>query len=681
MKMDRVNSNERGARGRVTSGLRRLARLLGIGALAAFAPGAMAQTYLIDFGASGTPTSHGEAPGDPSLYWNNVPDSVGASATGVVSNFVTTANLPSGIGLAIVKPFNGANENGTTESTLYPLNATRDSLYGNTEAWNNLTDVFPSFKLTGLDPATVYNLTFYASRNGVGDNRETAYTVEGASTATVALDPANNTDNSVSLSDVKADANGEVTISLAPSENNNNSYHFTYLGVLKLEAIPPQTPIGFTLEPVSQRILMFQPVTFTAAVTGAPPYTVRWYQNGTEIPEVTGFSYTIPSATADLDGAAFSVSVSNLMYGARSTNAVLRVSADGTPPTILAVTSPSGFSAQLTFSEPLEPTYAVEPSFYMVNGQPAVSAALLPGGTNVFIAFAEQVEGSFTVAVDYVMDLAGNTVAPGTKITGVASTPDPECFLFDFGGGNTTELSVPPDDPGYFWNNIGTGVAASDTGEMMGLVTSLNRVTEVGLVMISRFNGVNENGSQASGLFAADATRDSLFGNTEAFSDLSDIFPSFKLVGLDPRLPYRFLFYASRTGVGDNRETQYTVVGARTNVVALNVANNVTNTAVASGVTPSAEGEVTISLAPGPNNNNANHFTYLGVMKITQASEPGRFLMPSVSAGQVRLEWTGDGQLESAPAVTGPWTAVSPAPASPHTEAAAAGAKFYRLKQ
>ena len=303
------------------------------------------QTFLFDFGADGTPTSHGAAPGDPVLYWNNVPASIGASATGQLLKLVAADNAASDINLVMVRRFNGANENGTTTSTLFPLNATRDSLYGNTEIWNNVTDIFPSFKLTGLDPAAEYHFTFYASRAGVSDNRETVYTVEGATTETTVLDAANNIDGTAETPSLKPNAAGEITVSLAPSPNNNNGNHFTYLGVMKMEAVPPQTPIGFTRQPVSQQVVAFHPVTFTAAVTGAPPYMVRWYLNGAEIPEANSFSYMITNVTPDLDGSTFSVSVSNLVYGAVSTNAVLHVNTDTNAPVLLSVSSPSGFTA------------------------------------------------------------------------------------------------------------------------------------------------------------------------------------------------------------------------------------------------------------------------------------------------------------------------------------------------
>jgi len=140
-----------------------------------------AQTLLFDFGAAGNQTQHGVAGGDPVNYWNNVTDTIGGSPTGVLTNIVTADNSLTTIGLAMVSRFNGFNGNGTVDPSPFPTEATRDSLYGNTEIWSGLTDIFPSFKLTGLNPATVYNFTIYASRTVVGDNRETGYGFTGAS--------------------------------------------------------------------------------------------------------------------------------------------------------------------------------------------------------------------------------------------------------------------------------------------------------------------------------------------------------------------------------------------------------------------------------------------------------------------------------------------------------------------
>lgn len=637
---------------------------------------AQAQNYLFDFGAAGTPTT------DTANAWNNVA-AVGWTENGQLTNVVSVDNTPSGINLVIVRTFNGANENGTTTSPLYPANATRDSLYGNTESWNERTDVFPSFKFTGLDPATSYGFTFYASRTGVGDNRETEYTVAGATTEVAYLDAANNIESTVSTPTLKPTAEGEITISMAPGPNNNNGYHFTYLGVLLMQAIPTQTPIAFTQQPISQRIVVYQPVTFSAAVTGSPPYTIQWYMNGNPIQDATRLTYTIPSATPDLDGAAYAVSVSNLVYGATSTNAILNINTDTNPPTLISATSASGLSALLTFSESLEPFGAAEPSYYVVNGQPTASAQLLADGKTVFIVFAAPVENNFTVAVSTVTDLAGNPIEPGATASGTIPAPEAESYLIDFGGGNSTQHGPAPDDLARFWNNVSATLGGTVDGELSNLVTSRNRATDVRLVIVSRFNGANENGTQsASAPFPTDATRDSLFGNTEAFSGLSDIFPVFKLAGLDTAATYRFEFFASRTGVSDNRETGYTVTGANNGYAALNAANNITNIAVVTGITPDTSGEITISLAPTQNNNNANHFTYLGVLKVATVVEAPEFLPVQVIDNQLRLEWTGNAQLEAAPNANGPWNAITPSPTSPYLETIQSNQnRFFRLRK
>lgn len=62
---------------------------------------------------------------------------------------------------------------------------------------------------------------------------------------------------------------------------------------------------------------------------------------------------------------------------------------------------------------------------------------------------------------------------------------------------------------------------------------------------------------------------------------------------------------------------------------------------------------------------------------------PPEFTEFTVSAGKLTLTWTGDGALEWAPSVDGPWTAISPTPSSPYTEDVILTEKsrFYRLKQ
>lgn len=641
-----------------------------------------AQTLLFDFGAAANQTQHGVAGGDPVNFWNNVTDTIGNSATGLLTNIVTADNSPTTVGLAMVTRFTGANGNGTVDPSPFPTEATRDSLYGNTELWSGFTNVFPSFKLTGLSPATVYNFTIYASRTGVADNRETGFGFSGAVSNYVTFNAANNVAGTTNLDGVLPDANGEILISLSPGANNNNANHFTYLGVLKVDSIPPQTPIGFTLQPTNARVVAFEPATFRAAVTGAPPYFIQWLSNEVAIPGANQFTYTIPATATDMNGSQFRVSVSNLAYSVLSTNATLRVITDTNPPVVLSATSMDGQTILVTFDELLESTSASDYFSYNVNdGAATISNPVLqPDGKSVVISVAPSISGVFKVVVNYVQDLSGNVIAADSTVFGEVPNPEFQPMLFDFGGANTTGRGPSPDDPTNYWNNITTTIGTSATGELTNIVTVANIPTKTGLAIIRRFNGANENGTQSSTLFAADATRDSLYGNTESFNSLVNIFPSFKLTGLNPAHVYKLTFYASRTGVSDNRETGFAIEGVHSNYVTFNAANNINGFTNLAGAAPSAAGEITISMAPTANNNNANHFTYLGVLRVEPSLPPPHLLPLKIAAGQVELQWTGTGFLEWAPTVVGPWTRYSPQPVSPHSEAfVPTENRFYRL--
>lgn len=642
-----------------------------------------AQTYLIDFGGANT-TTRGAVPDDPDNYWNNVGLAVGTTTNGVLTNLVTSLNSTSSISLAMISRFNGNNENGAQVSTIFPVDATRDSLYGNTEIFNNLTNIYPSFKLTGLDPATKYSFIFYASRTGVGDVRETGYTVTGGNSGFAALDAANNIDNTVTVADITPDGAGEIRIDLAPTPNNNNASHFTYLGVLQINAVPPQTPLTFTKQPASQRVIQLKPVTFECQVSGPPPYFVQWFENGSPIFGANQFSYTIPSADLGMNGYLYSVTVSNLAYGVTSTNAVLTVLSDTNPPVAVSAASYDGATLLLTFNEALDLNTSSDFQNYVVNnGAVGVTGALLnPDNRSVVLYLAGPITGTFTVVMNLIQDFAGNPIVPNSSITGAVVAIEDQDFLFDFGGNNQTQLGESPNDPVNYWNNVTGGIGTSDTGEMFNLVSVHNTSSPLGLAMIRRFNGINENGTLLSSIFPPQATRDSMFGNTEFFGAGSNFFPSFKLTGLNPARQYSLTFYASRTSVGDNRETGYTVEGANTRLTALNAANNINNIAKAEGITPTAGGEITISLAPTANNNNANHFTYLGAMRLSAYVPPLQFLPAVITNGKIRLEWTGTGQLLRAPSLNGPWTPITPAPSSPYEDNLVPGEnRFYRLQQ
>lgn len=91
-----------------------------------------------------------------------------------------------------------------------------------------------------------------------------------------------------------------------------------------------------------------------------------------------------------------------------------------------------------------------------------------------------------------------------------------------------------------------------------------------------------------------------------------------KFTGLEPNRKYDFEIYASRMGVGDNREAYYKFTGqaASETTVYLDASNNENNTAKLTGFVPDEDGEIAIEIGPGPNNDNGTGFYYIGAMTI-----------------------------------------------------------------
>jgi pimeloyl-ACP methyl ester carboxylesterase len=188
-----------------------------------------------------------------------------------------------------------------------------------------------------------------------------------------------------------------------------------------------------------------------------------------------------------------------------------------------------------------------------------------------------------------------------------------ETWYFDFGpvGQQTT--------PNY--NNV----TNPDVHTLSGLIGASGTVTGAALAITVPFNtaGTNSNGTVVPAPevgFPATATRDTFFGNVAVFQAHSAPTAQLQLSGLDPSLVYDFSIFASRTGVADNRQTEYQVTGANVATAYLNATENTSLLADVSGIQPRADGVIVIDVRPGPENNNANRFFYLGAMKVVSRS-------------------------------------------------------------
>ncbi|MBX3427306.1 MAG: PEP-CTERM sorting domain-containing protein [Pirellulales bacterium] len=203
---------------------------------------ASAATLLFDFGSATTPTGGNYNNIDPSQQ--------------PILNAIDSSGAPTGIGLTS-SGFNelGPNTNGTLApggaAAIFDAQATRDNLFGHSTNFNA-----PSprpqglLNLTGLDGsgATAYSFTFFGSRLGVSDNRETAYAVTGANASTVYLDSSNNVNNVAVASGIVPTAGGTVSITVGAGPNNTNTdSFFYYLGAMQIESTRVPEPASIAL--------------------------------------------------------------------------------------------------------------------------------------------------------------------------------------------------------------------------------------------------------------------------------------------------------------------------------------------------------------------------------------------------------------------------------------------------
>jgi hypothetical protein len=175
--------------------------------------------------------------------------------------------------------------------------------------------------------------------------------------------------------------------------------------------------------------------------------------------------------------------------------------------------------------------------------------------------------------------------------------------------------------PGNY-NNV-TVNPPNDTLNLLNSIDSTGASTGITLAMSGFFTGSNQNGPTTptgdAAIFSGQATRDNAFGHAAAFG-VNPLTPMGTVVfgGLDGSgaTAYDFTFFASRTGVSDNREALYSLTGANSGSTTLNASGNTSQVATAAGIIPTSAGVITLNVSPGANNNSASQFYYLGAIRL-----------------------------------------------------------------
>lgn len=177
-------------------------------------------TILIDFGNTLS-----------SPPWNNI------ISVGSPTNYplINSYGYQTNYSISVIDSFTGTNSSGTTSPApelKIPGTASGDSFFGNTVEFSGSIQPTGGVAFDHLDPDREYTIEIFSSRMA-GDNRETKYIISGDVVDSLFLQVANNIDSVVSIS-MYPSADSTIKIIASPGPNNNNTYHFFYLGVLRL---------------------------------------------------------------------------------------------------------------------------------------------------------------------------------------------------------------------------------------------------------------------------------------------------------------------------------------------------------------------------------------------------------------------------------------------------------------
>lgn len=159
----------------------------------------------------------------------------------------------------------------------------------------------------------------------------------------------------------------------------------------------------------------------TVTADGTQPAYVQWYSNGVALPNANLLSYHITRGQVSMNGAVYSVTVTNTQ-GSASASTTLSVTADTTPLTLtdaLNLGNPAGDLA-VVFSKPVDPATATSIGNYAINnGATIASAVMSTSPDTVLLRTTGVAVGTvYTITVNNVQDLAStpNVIAANSTV-------------------------------------------------------------------------------------------------------------------------------------------------------------------------------------------------------------------------------------------------------------------------
>ena len=247
-----------------------------------------------------------------------------------------------------------------------------------------------------------------------------------ATVSTTGSDQFNYFSNNVSPSVLVAGVN-QMAVEIHQAGTNSVDAAFA-LELIGGVSVPPV----ITQQPQSLTVTQGQTATFTVAATGTPPPTYQWFRDGVPVPGGSNDELTIDPVQLADNGSVFKVVVSNPAGSVESASATLTVIADTTPPTLVSATADCASNkVTVTFSERVSVdalatgSSALDVFNYQISaGVTVLDAIISPDGRTVCLFVDALAAGiTYTLTVDSVTDLSGNTIAANSQTNFNCPTP------------------------------------------------------------------------------------------------------------------------------------------------------------------------------------------------------------------------------------------------------------------
>jgi large repetitive protein len=511
---------------------------------------------------------------------------------------------------------NGSNNYGAVtgnNSGVYPDNVMKTAYWTST--------VKQTFKLYGLDSTSKYSFTFYGSRADVTDNRLTNYTI---GSTTVSLQAASNTKNTVSISNVAADINKEISIDL----QNGTGSVYGYLNAMVVNVAyddgkAPAKPTNLAAASSSNGVaLTWKDVAFNEtnyqvyrASVKAGPYTML-----TPLAAANATSYTDTSSRANKTYF-YTISAINAKGAGAGTDTV-SITTGNNPPKFDSIPGVIIKSNQTL-------TLALHAS-----DDPGDVITLKAVGLPSFAKLTDNGDGTGSIYINPANGNVGkynNITVTATDNNGGATTRTFNIYIRDK---NLTSVYVhfnqtlPADAP---WNNFNSYPGANAT--ISNLLNEAGETTPFKITLLDAFTGTNTAGATTgnnTGIYPDNVLATPYYTSESTARRIH-------ITGLTTDYRYNLIFFGSRTG-NDNKNTDFTV---GSNTVTLNAANNTSNTVQLNGLSAATDGSLdfTVKQSAGA------AYGYINSVVIQYYVDNGSPLNPSLmtaaasSKTAIQLKW------------------------------------------